>query len=339
MSLKTPFKVTIHMSKLIDEISSLRERIVSSKIKIAWKPIMQREAIIRNAMGSTAIEGFVLSLPEVAALAKGTPKSHSLSTTERAVLNYLAALRLINKGKYKHLSHTMICELHKMVAEGASEDHEVGKYRTVQNYVVDGLGQVVYRPPNPKHVHSLMDKLIEFTEEKAEDYLPIISSGIIHYQFVDIHPFVDGNGRVARLLGTWELIRRKFDTDHIFAVDDIIYEHKSTYYAAIQSVRKQQGDMTNWLEYYFETVAESLSRAWMRIMKLPRSGVSESLSFTPKQEKVVNLLRDAGDLSAKDIADSLKVTVQGVHFILKPLIKAKIVVRKGGKKTGKFGLT
>jgi len=299
---------------------------------------MQREAIIRNAMGSTAIEGFVLSLPEVAALAQGKHEIKNLSSTERAVFNYLATLRNIQKNPPDKLSNEFICEMHKIVADEASHGGEPGKYRTIQNYIVNWLGQVVYMPPKPQDVPELMNNFIKFINTKSQEYLPVISSGIIHYKFVAIHPFVDGNGRTARILGTWELLHRKFDTDHIFAIDDVIYEHRSSYYKALQTVSQENGDLTHWLEFYLETVAESLSRAWHRITILPKTTASKSISLTPRQEKLINLLKDAGDLSAKDIAQSLKITIQGVHFILKPLINAKMLKRRGGKKTGKFGL-
>jgi len=346
MKTKPNFTINSHLSKLIDEISSLRERIISSKIKVAWKPAMQKEAIIRSAMGSTAIEGYVLSLPEVKALAQGKPEMRNLSSTQRAVVNYLSALRYIQKENNALLSNDLICRLHKMIAEGASEEGNTpGKYRSVQNYVVNGLGQVIYKPPTPNEIPKLMDSFLKYANTEAGEYLPVISSGIIHYNFVSIHPFVDGNGRLARLLGTWELIRGKFDTEHIFSIDDIIYEHKAAYYSALQSVQGAQysksadKDLTPWLEFYLEVVAESLTRAWQRIIRIPKVSNSEQLSLTPKQEKLVNLLKDSGNLNSKDLAQALKITVQGVHFILQPLIKAKIIKRRGGKKTGAFGLS
>jgi len=338
--LKPNFSISLHSAKLIDEISSLRERIISAPIQIAWIPILQKEAVIRNAMGSTAIEGFVLSLPEVKALAKQSKISRKLNISEKAVFNYLACLRYIQKYKKKKLlTHQGIYHLHKIIGEGAVEHGPVGNYRTVQNYVVNSTGNVIYTPPTPEKVSELIKDLLDWINRESEMQLPVISSGIIHYHFVEIHPFVDGNGRVARILGTWELLRRKFDTLHIFAIDDIIYEHKQSYYRAIQSVREKKGDLTNWLEFYLETIAESLDRAWKRVISLPKTKELKRLVLTPKQEKLLMLLRDSGHLTAKEISSALKVTVQGAHFILTPLIKAKIVKRYGGRKTGKYGLT
>ncbi len=215
-----------------------------------------------------------------------------------------------------------------------------GKYRKVQNYVVAGTGQIMYRPPQPEAVPGLMNELIAWVNNGSAEYLPVISSAILHYTFVSIHPFVDGNGRVARLLTTRELLKRNFDTQHIFAIDDIIYQHKSAYYAALKSAQDNNGDITHWIEYYLEVIAESLERAWKRVVSLPKTRKSAAaLELTPKQEKILTLLNTTDRLSVRELAEILHVSVQGVHFILGPLIKAKIVKRFGGRKTGKFGVT
>jgi Fic family protein len=262
------FKASGRMLKLVDEISMLRERIISAPVKLAYTPSLQKEAFIKNAMGSTAIEGFVMSLPEVKALASMKQTATNLNMTERAVLNYLAALRYIQKqsGK-KEITVEDILKVHKIACEGALEHGSAGVFRKIQNYVVAGAGQVIYRPPAPAKVPGLMEGLVDRINTLLPGHLPVISSGILHYEVVAIHPFVDGNGRMARLLGMWELLRRNFDTLHIFAIDDIIYEHKKNYYYALSTANK--GDLTGWLEFYLEVIAESLDRAWKRVFALP----------------------------------------------------------------------
>jgi len=334
------FTINLRLTRLVAETSSLRERIAGSPVQVAWMPSLRREAAARNAMGSTAIEGFVLSLPEVRALASGKKIRRVLNMSERAVLNYIAALRYIQKnGSKKNLTGQDIRRLHTFIGEGAVEEGPVGRYRTVRNYVVDGTGSVVYTPPAPEEVPGLMDELLKWINEESGKYVPAISSGIIHYYIAAIHPFVDGNGRVARIAGTWELLRRKFDTLHIFSIDDIIYEHKRAYYTALENAGGREGDITGWLEFYLEVIAESLERAWKRILLLPKTAKTGKLTLTPKQEKLLTLLSETGDLSSAEIAQALKITVQGVHFIIKPLIEAHVVKRYGGRKTGKYGLS
>jgi len=329
--------VSLRLAKLIEEISSLRERIVSAPIQLAWRPALEKEAAIRNAMGSTAIEGYVLSLPEVKALAQGEAPSRNLSKSERAVLNYLSALKYIEKkAQQAKIEHKDIFQLHRIIAEGASEPGPLGVYRAVQNYIVSKQG-VVYTPPHPGKVQKLMADLVSWVNSRSQDHVAAVASGVLHYQFVKIHPFVDGNGRVARALGTWELLRRRFDTLHIFAIDDLIYEHKDAYYRALKMSSDEKG-ISGWLEFYLEVIAESLDRAWRRIASIPKRKLSRPMVLTPKQEKLLTLLRDGGPLSSNELAQALKITVQGVHFLLQPLLREKIAAREGGRKTGKFKL-
>lgn len=160
--LQPKFSISLHLAKLIDEISSLRERIINAPIQVAWIPTLQKEAVIRNAMGSTAIEGFVLSLSQVRALAEESKITRELNITERAVFNYLACLRYIQKHKKeKLLTREKVCKLHKIIGEGAVEQGLVGAFRTIQNYIVNATGNVVYTPPPPEKVQKFMSQLLD----------------------------------------------------------------------------------------------------------------------------------------------------------------------------------
>jgi Fic family protein len=332
----TGFRTTNHIVALVAEINELKGKIEGSRVKLAYKPALQKEAFLRNALGSTAIEGFVLSLPEVKALAAQKNPGRELSVAERAVLNYLAAIRFVQKVSKKPLSQNTILKLHQITAEGTLKGSKAGEYRKIQNYVVDGLGNIIYKPPAAFKVPKLMRDLEKWIKTKAIDYPAEIASGLIHYKFVAIHPFIDGNGRVGRLLGMWELLRRDFDTLHIFSVDDIIYRHKKNYYLALKSA--SGGDLTGWLEFYLEAVAQALTEAWKRVLEAGVVSMGQDITLTPKQEKTLSLLRNAGRLSVKELSAALKITVQGTHFILKPLQKAGIITRTGGRKTGKYEL-
>jgi Fic family protein len=96
-----------------------------------------------------------------------------------------------------------------------------GRYRDIQVYV----GQ--YTPPAPDMVSGLMSELLEWWNDRARECSPVVSSAIVQYQFEDIHPFADGNGRTGRALALWDLYRRGFDPHHIFSVDEVYWEDRS----------------------------------------------------------------------------------------------------------------
>ena len=87
------------------------------------------------------------------------------------------------------------------------------------------MGQ--YTPPAPDMVSGLMSELLEWWNDRARECSPVVSSAIVQYQFEDIHPFADGNGRTGRALALWDLYRRGFDPHHIFSVDEVYWEDRS----------------------------------------------------------------------------------------------------------------
>ena len=94
-----------------------------------------------------------------------------------------------------------------------------------------------------------MFELLAWWNQESARLSPVLSSAILHYRFEAIHPFADGNGRTGRALALWELYRRGFDTHHIFSVDEFYWEDRPRYYAALDAVRREGGDLTGWIEY------------------------------------------------------------------------------------------
>ena len=166
---------------------------------------------------------------------------------------------------------------------------QAGKYRTI--YVRVGA----YRPPPPVAVSGLMFDLLQWWNKDARELSPVRRSAILHYRFEAIHPFADGNGRTGRALALWELYRRGFDTHHIFAVDEYYWEDRPRYYAELASVNESGEDLTAWLEYCTQGLAQTLERAWLRIQAIQAQSAAK-IVLRPKQERLIALLRDRGSL-------------------------------------------
>jgi Fic family protein len=208
---------------------------------------------------------------------------------------------------------------------------EVGRYRTVAVKV----GR--YTPPRAADVSGLMFELLSWWNERATDLSPVLSSAILHYRFESIHPFADGNGRTGRALAMWELYRRGFDTHHIFSIDEYYWEDRPAYYAALDSVRREGEDLTQWLEYCAAGLKQTLEQVWIRIQTL-QLRLPGKLVLSPKQELLLQLLRDQGSLAPSEIWAELNVSRQGAMNLLNPLLEAGLIERIGGKKTGRYTL-
>ncbi|MEK7858032.1 MAG: Fic family protein [Elusimicrobiota bacterium] len=331
MAFEPVFQTTPHLLKVLEDISALNARIQSATVGVSWIPALQRDAAARQTHGSTAIEGNPLTLAEVKILAEGGHLPHAKPRAVQEVLNYFAALRFIEKNAQAKEVHVRdVLKLHSIIGQKGALDREpVGLFRPYQVRV--GM----HLPPKASEVPGLMSQLLEWLNGAGRAWPAVVSSAILHYQFEFIHPFGDGNGRVGRALGAWQLYRRQLDTSHIFAVDEVLLEDRQGYYRALHRAQTQANDLTGWVEYIAETVNEALERAWKRIGSVNLSPLGLQLTLTPKQEKLLCLLRE-NDLGIQEIQNALGVTKPGAHHILKALLEAGLLKRVGGHKTGKY---
>lgn len=227
-------------------------------------------------------------------------------------------------------THEDLFRLHKIIAGEVMDQGQAGRYRTVRVRVG------AHVPPPPEEVSGLMFELLEWWNKDALGLSPILSSAILHYRFEAIHPFADGNGRTGRALALWELYRRGFDTHHIFSVDEFYWEDRPRYYAALQAVRRRGEDLTSWLEYASEGLLITLERVWTRVQKLSARSGQKQVVLRPKQEQLLQMLRDNKSMSPREIWSALGISRQGALDLLNPLMEAGLVKRVGSKKSGRY---
>jgi Fic family protein len=326
------FTISPRLLSLVERVAALRERIQGAAVELSWIPALQKDTRTRNVHASTAIEGNPLTLEQVRALEEGRSLEAKDLRSQREVLNYFAGLRYVEKhaGK-KNISHEDVLRLHRILAEGVMDQGEAGRYRSIAVRV----GR--YVPPPPGDVSGLIFELLKWWSGKAVELSPVMSSAILHYRFEAIHPFADGNGRTGRALALWELYRRGFDTHHIFSVDEYYWEDRPRYYAALTAVRRAGEDLTGWLEYCAEGLRQTLERVWLRVQAFHLKS-PERLVLRPKQERLLQLLRDHGRMSPPEIWAALAVSRQGAMDLLRPLLDAGLVEKIGSRKTGRYAL-
>jgi Fic family protein len=326
------FSISTSLLSLVEDIAALRERIATASIDLAWIPALQKDSRSRNVHASTAIEGNPLTLEQVRMLEEGRDLRGANERSQREVLNYFAGLRYIERNaQIEVIRHEDLFELHRILAGDVMDQGEAGRYRTIHVRV----GK--HAPPHPEDVSPLMHELLDWWRNESIQLSPILSSSILHFRFEEIHPFADGNGRTGRALALWELYRRGFDTHHIFSVDEYYWEDRQRYYRALAEVTENDGDLTHWLEYCAEGLRLSLERAWLRIQTVGTT-TEERVLITPKQERLLLLLRDQGAMTPREIWDALQLSKQGAMNLINPLLDAGILEKVGSKKTGRYQL-
>lgn len=332
MGYEPRFTITPSLLSQVEAVAALRERILGAAVKLSWIPALQKDTRTRNVHASTAIEGNPLTLEQVRALEEGREPAASDPRSRREVVNYFAGLRFVEKNATKkNLRHEDLFELHRILAGEVMDQGEAGRYRTIAVRV----GRFV--PPAPGEVSGLMFELLEWWNQRSTGLSPVLSSAILHYRFEAIHPFADGNGRTGRALALWELYRRGFDTHHIFSVDEYYWENRPRYYAALEEVRHAGEDLTGWLEYCTEGLRQTLERVWLRVQSFNLRS-PEKLVLRPKQERLLELLRDHGAMSPSALWAALGISKQGTLDLLRPLMAAGLVEKFGTRKTGRYVL-
>jgi Fic family protein len=252
----------------------------------------------REAVSSTRIEGTQASLADVFdAEASDLPFGPDVEE----VINYVRAMESgLLRLSTLPVSTRLIREMHELILAGVrGRDRQPGELRTTQNWIgVPGatIETATFVPPPPEEVGRLLDDLELFVHEKPRAP-PLIQAALLHYQFETIHPFLDGNGRLGRLLVVFFLVVRDRLPEPLLYLSPYFEARRQRYYDALQGVR-ERGDFDRWLGFFLDAVcvqaADAVARA-ERITDLrERYRVEVRLSIT--RPAALKALRHLGDL-------------------------------------------
>ena len=298
------FTITLRINKALVEIERVRGFLDAVKLKDDWIADMQKKALILESHHSTHIEGTALSLEQAQNILEGKKIKGVNRDDEKELLNYKKAMDFITKylGKEDPITEGLIRELHRITVKGVRGDKaDPGNYRKIQNYVVNSLTrEIIYTPPAPLEVPHLMREFAGWLN-KNKDLSPVLTAGIAQFQLVHIHPFIDGNGRTARLLSTLILYKTDYDFKRLFTISKYYDKNRPAYYKAIQSVRNNAMDMTDWLEYFviglqrqmkeIKEKGEQIIKQDSVLQKIKRLGLNA------RQEKAIKFLLRTGAIS------------------------------------------
>jgi Fic family protein len=321
----------------LTQIAVAREVILNSPLIPKWEVTLRREAIIQSAHSSTAIEGNPLSLEQVSDLAAG--REITVRRKDRQeVLNYLEALERIPEfAQRSPFKSKDLLEVHKTVTKETLENPEdEGIFRNRQVFVGNRItGEVIFMPPPTEQVHQLMNEFLEwFNSTAVSEIDPVIEGGLTHYELVRIHPFIDGNGRAARVIATLVLYKRGFDSKRFFTLDDYYDQDRRGYYAALKSVDQSTLDLTGWLEYFTDGVAVSIKAVKDKVIGLSKDikllKEKGQIALTQRQMKIVERIIERGRITNRDVRNMFNLSNRGALDEITKLLKLK-VIRKVGK--------
>ncbi len=336
MSFNPKYIITEKILNNLTAITAAREIIEQAHLVPKWEAKLRRQALLRNAHSSTAIEGNKLTLEQVEALAEGKDVV-ATSKDKKEALNYLEALENIHsfteKAKFKIAD---LLNIHRMITKDVMQNTtDSGVFRNRQVFIgkriFDGttFKEIVeYMPPKTEEVPQLIQEFIDWLNlDKSWEMNPVLLAGIVHYEIARIHPFIDGNGRTARLLATVILYLSDFDHRRIFALDDYYDRDRQAYYAALKMAQIADGDITRWLEYFTDGILYSVTEAKDAVLKVgsKRKSGQAQIALTPKQMQIVEFINVNGKVANKDLQGLFKISAQAVHKELVKLVELKVI--------------
>ncbi|OGG45682.1 MAG: cell filamentation protein Fic [Candidatus Handelsmanbacteria bacterium RIFCSPLOWO2_12_FULL_64_10] len=316
--------------------------IEASRAVVAHTPLppdveaaLRQRARVRSVHYSTRIEGNRLTLAEAEEVIAGrNVRFHGRERDRREVQNYWNALLRVEEwaAKKTPLSEALIRRLHALVEKGARA--RPTPYRDGQNAIRDsGSGALVYLPPEAKDVPGLMAAMVRWAVEAEKEALPVpLIAGLMHYQFVTIHPFYDGNGRTARLLATFLLHRGGYGLNGFFSLEEHHARDLAGYYRALVThphhnyyEGREHADLTPWLESFVAALTEVFSDAQREALRLAREGVPaepEALRRLDRRGRaVLALFFKAERITSADVAQALGLSDRMARVLLRTWVK------------------
>lgn len=276
------YTLTPAIARGLMAIEAARAVVETTPLPPAVEAELRQRARVRSAHYSTRIEGNRLTLAQAEeALASKRAQFHGRERDVLEVRNYWNALLRIEEwaAKKAPLTEDRIRRLHAVVERGPRA--RPTPYRDGQNVIRDsGSNAIVYLPPEAKDVPGLMAALVDWFQAAEHEQLPApLAAGLLHYQFVTIHPYYDGNGRTARLLATFLLSRAGYGLNGFLSLEEHHARDLEAYYRSLAVhphhnyyEGRAAADLTPWLEYFVSTVAVVFSMVKDETLALVRHG-------------------------------------------------------------------
>jgi Fic family protein len=276
--------------------------------------------LTREAVASSRIEGTEASLSEVlqAEVGDASQQSDDIAEVNRYLAANQTALQLLNE---LPISRRLILQVHRVLMEGVrGEDRLPGEFRQSPVWVgsaTDNPETARYVPPLPEEIPDLFTDWERFMNEPSR--IPVlVRCALMHYQFETIHPFLDGNGRIGRLLIGLLLMNEQRLTTPLLYISGYLENNRREYYDRLEAVR-EEGDIQSYLQFFFTAVSRSaedgVERAG-RLVELRERYINETKNARSRIGALIGLLFTNPYLTITRVERALKVTHQGARNLV-----------------------
>lgn len=287
--------------------------------------------VVKEAQSSSRIEGTQTGMDE--ALMPEAQISPEKRDDWREVRNYIAAVNsAIGALKNLPLSNRLLKQAHAILMQGARGEHkQPGEFRTSQNWISgSSLTDAAFIPPHQDGVPALMSDLEQFWHNETIVVPHLIRIAISHYQFETIHPFLDGNGRIGRLLIPLYLVSNGLLAKPSLYLSDFFERNRASYYDALMQVRASN-DLIHWVRFFLQGVAETAAKGrdvFRQVLALRTHVEAQILTLgkrTPNAKAALNLLYRKPMVMAIDLEQGIGISQPTADALLKNLVRLDIL--------------
>ena len=288
--------------------------------------------VVKEAQTSSRIEGTQTEMDEAI---QEDPEAIDPEKRDdwREVRNYVAAMHeAIDALHTLPLSNRLLCDTHSTLMQCARGEHKTpGEFRRSQNWIGGAtIADAVFIPPHQEDLPLLINDLEAFWHNESIHVPHLVRIAISHYQFETIHPFLDGNGRIGRLLITLYLVSKGLLKEPCLYLSAHLEKHRSEYYDALSRVRSSN-DLNHWIRFFLTAIIETSKQAtktFRAILEL-RSRTTEQVNrlgrATPNATRVVDYLYAKPVVTAQELAKQLDINANTANRMVQALRKLDIL--------------
>ena len=262
----------------------------------------------------------------------------------REVRNYIDALNgAIADLEKLPLSNRMLRDAHRVLMQGVRGEHkQPGEFRTSQNWIGgSSLTDAVFIPAHPSGVSDLMGDLELFWHNEDIQVPHLIRVAISHYQFETIHPFLDGNGRIGRLLITLYLVSHGLLSKPSLYLSDFFEKNRAAYYDSLMRVRASN-DLSHWVKFFLTGAAETAAKGrdtFQKILALRNEAEGAVMTLGRRganAREALHVLYKQPFITAPELEQEIGVSTPTVNALIGDLIRLNILVEISGRQRGRL---
>lgn len=339
------YKITNSILKKLIEIEKIKEDVKSFPLNPKVLAGLRKTSKINTIHYSTRIEGNSLTIKEVKQVLNG--KSFpARKRDEQEVKGYFRALDMVKK----LIKKTAITEQDIKILHGlVIGDNKSTDYRQGQNSIIDSsTGYIVYMPPEAKDVAPLMTSFVNWINENKNVIPAPILAAIVHYQFVTIHPYYDGNGRTARILTTLLLHQCGYGLKGIYNLEEYYADNLQDYYKGLTVGKshnyyegRAQADITDWIDFFVSGMLKSFESVKKHFIKQKNEkDKSEFIkNLDSRQKQVLPLFEESNFITTKDLEKLFNFSSRASRQLAQKWVKIGfLLIVDNSKKNRKYKL-